>query len=81
MNAVTDRADDYAVTYTSDADGNLVAQLFHRNDQWAELIAAKDGVRVMLFGPPSGEPPARDLEFVLDVLRGAARQLDELSGR
>jgi hypothetical protein len=35
----------------------------------------------MLFGQPSGQPPAFDFELAVDMLRGAGRHLDCLGGR
>jgi hypothetical protein len=74
-------ADDYSITYTLDADDLPVAQLFYRGDQWAEIIATDDGLKLMLFGQPSGQPPAFDFELAVDMLRGAGRHLDRLGGR
>ena len=74
-------ASDYSVTYSSHVgEEQTSAQLFHRGEQFAEVLDSPEGLKVQFFGPSEGYPPELDLDMAQQLLTGAARRLREILG-
>jgi hypothetical protein len=72
---------DYRVTYSAASGGEDVsAQLFYRDDQFAEVLGSDDGLKVQFFGPSEGYPPELALDIVVELLQGSGNRLREIAG-